>query len=515
MSIKTTEKAKRGIFRSPKRRFRKIEAIWGMVAILFFLLPGLPFLLGRFSNGALRFDPAQVKVNSLKFDSADGSRIEFRVKGRGVVVSSGVLVCHGVKYKFGQATELALSPCPTVKIALPLLDGTNLPVYENAEERWHSAIRRATIKSNAQYFLSNVLIPNSVCVKDIDLPAEHLQPKDAVTNLVWALPGEYYFGPDNMILINRLDRDDELTEIFKVTDKLSTMQHAACVVYEAKTRRIDTVCLGRSGKFEIVSGTASEFYPSPPVMPEGFFPLVNVMAPVQNEDIRLVDLCAIKSLQPERIADAVKKRNHESLSRVRRKLESGGPIKVLFYGDSITCGGSVMDPHESFPDLFMAKLKNNYAHSRINFINRGMGQTSASTRYLRFQEEVLSEHPDLLVIEFINDYRANSELVDRAYKSILNEAKAAGIDVILCTPHLLNPLCFGYASWQKMASHPYINQVRALSKQNGVALCDLALRWQHCQAEGTPPNWLLTDGVIHLNERGHQIYAEELLRCFD
>jgi hypothetical protein len=57
--------------------------------------------------------------------------------------------------------------------------------------------------------------------------------------------------------------------------------------------------------------------------------------------------------------------------------------------------------------------------------------------------------------------------------------------------------------------------LRELASNNDyVALADVFERWTHLNKEGFHPDWLYVNGLNHPNNRGHAIYAEELLRCF-
>ena len=278
-----------------------------------------------------------------------------------------------------------------------------------------------------------------------------------------------------------------LLTVFGITKDFSLNKHSTAVLYEAKTRRIDTLCLNKVGKIELVRGLPAEFAPVPPLLPDGFIALANILAPTENAALANSDICPLQNEVPIKIDAALKKEKRAALKNVREKLESGALVKILFYGDSITCGGSVMEPSESFPEIFAKELGVRYPHAQLVGINRGVGETSCKTRYRRFSGEVLSQKPDLVIIEFVNDYQLPPETIENAYNSILTQAKTAGVEVIICTPHLLKPLVFGYSSWEKMAQHPYILQVRDLSKKHNIALCDVASRWLHIRQEGVLP----------------------------
>ena len=44
---------------------------------------------------------------------------------------------------------------------------------------------------------------------------------------------------------------------------------------------------------------------------------------------------------------------------------------------------------------------------------------------------------------------------------------------------------------------------------------DASARWEHLHREGIPYVTLLLNGINHPDDRGHALFADELIRCFD
>ena len=61
---------------------------------------------------------------------------------------------------------------------------------------------------------------------------------------------------------------------------------------------------------------------------------------------------------------------------------------------------------------------------------------------------------------------------------------------------------------------PYVLALRDFARDHGLALADAAARWEHLAQEGIPYVTLLHNGINHPDDRGHLLFAEELLRCF-
>ena len=106
------------------------------------------------------------------------------------------------------------------------------------------------------------------------------------------------------------------------------------------------------------------------------------------------------------------------------KEKQKGEVRVVYLGDSIFEGWSV-----ARPDFFEGKP----------FYNRGISGQVTAQMVLRFQEDVVDLHPDVLVLKAgINDIAENAGAYDQQktlnnIKSIVQLAKANKIKVVLCS----------------------------------------------------------------------------------
>jgi len=106
------------------------------------------------------------------------------------------------------------------------------------------------------------------------------------------------------------------------------------------------------------------------------------------------------------------------------KEKHKGEVRVVFLGDSIFEGWSV-----ARPDFFQGKP----------YFNRGISGQVTAQMLLRFQEDVINLHPDVLVLKAgINDIAENAGAYDQQktlnnIKSIVQLAKANKIKIVLCS----------------------------------------------------------------------------------
>ena len=101
-----------------------------------------------------------------------------------------------------------------------------------------------------------------------------------------------------------------------------------------------------------------------------------------------------------------------------------GPVKVVFYGDSIT------DAWESNGGTFFPGKP---------YLNRGISGETTPQMLVRFRQDVVNLHPEAVVIlAGTNDIAGNTgpstpEMIEDNFKSMVEIAKANGIRVILAS----------------------------------------------------------------------------------
>jgi hypothetical protein len=285
--------------------------------------------------------------------------------------------------------------------------------------------------------------------------------------------------------------------------------------YRIYRTRIDTVAVDSAGQIKLFSGQPTAFAPTPPALPAGMLPLANILAPPFERPLDSKSVMPIESLSLSRDASSdVLEANKQALAKTIGKLAAGQPVKITFCGDSVACGCFASKMERSFPYVFLDKLKKRYPKSQVGFTNVCIGGANSSKVFPKVEAEALPQHPDLLIIEFVNDLSLPAEEVRKNYAKLFAGAKLGGAEVIVCLPHLPSPNFYGVKSWKNVASRSYYGLVRELAHKNQVAVADVAWRWENSLREGMNPLLLLADRANHPNDRGHEIYAEELMRCF-
>jgi lysophospholipase L1-like esterase len=396
-------------------------------------------------------------------------------------------------------------------IAVPSVAPIQVENYLNQRSDWQSAMRKMTVVCNPSLFMKETLVPESLKVTLLNRYSAN--PTKAETKPQYGLAN--FTSSAFQFKLN-----EQYVNVLGLNKEIGKSQEAL-IQYSANAHRLDTLTVDHEGQLKLELGMPTDLAPVPPRIPKDESPLVNILA--ESGDMKLTTADIFPRIAPT-ANDLSKDLEHERqengcLRHVCQKLRTGKPLRIIFYGDSITCGGSIENPKSAFYNLFTEDLKKRYSHSTVIAINKGLGGTATNTRVPEFDKEILSEHPDLLVVEFVNNFGLAKEDTERHYETILTKSKSHSIDVILCTPHLLAPDYFpksyGIKSWEMVAKHSYVDQIRGLAKRYHTGLADIAWRWEHLQVEGLAPALLLTDKKLHINERGHEMYAEELQKCLE
>lgn len=214
-------------------------------------------------------------------------------------------------------------------------------------------------------------------------------------------------------------------------------------------------------------------------------------------------------------------------------LVENGPINIVAFGDSVTHGA--LDVCNNYETVYWNLLKKKINAVRdaisVNAINAGISGTTAEGSLPRLQRDVLSHHPDLVIVCFgLNDVCAFPlESYIGALKVIFTECQNAGADVIFMTPNMLNTYVSGddimkifneegyvgfagitakYQNEGKMDE--YMAAAIAAAKECGVTVCDCYAQWKKLAQKGVDTTKLLSNRINHPTIEMHNLFADML-----
>lgn len=185
---------------------------------------------------------------------------------------------------------------------------------------------------------------------------------------------------------------------------------------------------------------------------------------------------------------------------------------IVAFGDSITAGkAGNISKEEHFLSILGSKLGDGFT-----LINAGVGGNSAREAMARYEKDVLSHDPDLIMLEFggnnhdlqVVERRVSDEEF-REHLRVFKEKLPPHCKVLVMTfPPIINEL----HSYHKLAPEKDLDGdlesqrqiVRDFAAENGYPLLDLHKLMYEDRYE-----LLLPDGVHH-NRAGHALMGEKL-----
>lgn len=193
--------------------------------------------------------------------------------------------------------------------------------------------------------------------------------------------------------------------------------------------------------------------------------------------------------------------------------------KVIFFGDSITQMGAK-------PGGYIVKMTEALAQKNLSsdyeLIGAGVGGNKVYDLYLRMDDDVLAQDPDIVVVWVgVNDvwhktmYGTGTDIdkFEKFYTAIINKLLDRHIRVILVTPAVIGEKT-DFTNQQDGDLNAYSQVIRNLAQKFHCGLVDLREVFHTYELQHNPGNkesGILTVDRVHLNETGNQFVADKML----
>ena len=192
--------------------------------------------------------------------------------------------------------------------------------------------------------------------------------------------------------------------------------------------------------------------------------------------------------------------------------------KVVFFGDSITAAGIRPGGYIKVMDSLIKQegQENNY-----ELAGAGVSGDKIYDLYLRIEEDVLKQSPDIVVIYVgVNDvwHKASSGTgtdypkFGKFYEAVVKKLQNAGIKVIVCTPAVIGEKTDN-SNQQDGDLNFYSNWLRSFTAKNEIPLVDLRNGFIQYNLKNNPQNkesGILTTDRVHLTPAGNLFVAESM-----
>ncbi|GAB3504397.1 SGNH/GDSL hydrolase family protein [Emticicia fontis] len=202
-------------------------------------------------------------------------------------------------------------------------------------------------------------------------------------------------------------------------------------------------------------------------------------------------------------------------------LTQDKPTKVILFGDSITQAGVG-------PTGYITKMKETLEKQGIKdkyqLIGAGIGGNKVYDLFLRMEDDVLNQNPDVVVIYIgVNDVWHKSSMgtgtdADKFvgfYTAIIKKLQSKGIKVICCTPAAIGERNDNSNPQDGDMNH-YSNLIRGIASKFDCPLVDLRKEFTAYNVKNNPQNkesGILTTDRVHLNDTGNQMVADLILKA--
>ncbi|MDD4871926.1 MAG: SGNH/GDSL hydrolase family protein [Kiritimatiellae bacterium] len=288
------------------------------------------------------------------------------------------------------------------------------------------------------------------------------------------------------------------------------------ISYKYAQMRIDSAVLSSEGKIIFKRGEPHTVTPHVPVLKKDEKRLVNIFISGRPTALTSDNLFPITETSYPEPARTVPSIAEVRVPKTMKKLQSGEPLKILAWGDSVTT-------FQRWQKMFVERLQAKFPKAKIELVTEAWGGRNTSS-YLaeppgsvhNYKEKVLDQKPDLIVSEFVNDAGLKPEQVETRYQKLLTDFQSIGAEWIILTPHYTRPDWMGLKSQRDIDEdpRPYVKGLRLFSEKHNVALADASLRYGRLWRQGIPYLTLMENNINHPNVFGHSLFADSLMALF-
>jgi lysophospholipase L1-like esterase len=203
------------------------------------------------------------------------------------------------------------------------------------------------------------------------------------------------------------------------------------------------------------------------------------------------------------------KLNHP-LPVVSRRLAQGRQLTIVALGASSTQGVGASSAAASYPARLEVELHALFPHMAISVFNKGVGGDDAGQMLARFERDVLSIEPDLLIWQAGVNAALKNWPLDQFVESMtagIERAHAAGIDVMLMGPQ--NAPAYVNAPHRREFS----DHMMLLSRVKDVPIFPRFRAMTHWMASGAfRPNEIVQPDGLHMTDASYYCLARLVAR---
>jgi lysophospholipase L1-like esterase len=189
-------------------------------------------------------------------------------------------------------------------------------------------------------------------------------------------------------------------------------------------------------------------------------------------------------------------------------------ITIVAHGHSVPAGyfkTPEIRTFDSYPSLLHQRLASLFPTAAIEMVVTAIGGEASSSGANRFEKDVLSIKPDIVLIDYaLNDRGIGLKTSRENLEKMISQCTERKIKVILLTP---TPDQTEDILQTETPLNSFQEMIRQLAIQTKVAMVDSYEAFRQRVASGTPLPQLMSQ-VNHPNRQGHELVADLLLSLF-
>lgn len=198
----------------------------------------------------------------------------------------------------------------------------------------------------------------------------------------------------------------------------------------------------------------------------------------------------------------------EPLQRTAMLVREGQPIKIVAIGSSSTQGFAATSAERTYPRQLARLLSRRLGGIPVEVVNKGIGGQLAANMLERFERDVLSEYPALVIWQTGTNDMVRSVPITEFRAQIadgIERLKAAGIDVIVMSPQYY-PRVENASNFQS-----YIDSMQALAGSHRVSLfCRYTVMREWAVRRNGDFERTLASDRFHMSDAGYYCLAKLL-----
>jgi acyl-CoA thioesterase I len=199
------------------------------------------------------------------------------------------------------------------------------------------------------------------------------------------------------------------------------------------------------------------------------------------------------------------------LPRTEARLKSGEPLKVVAIGSSSTVGLWVLSSAATYPEVMRRELLRLQSNARIDVVNSGRVGDTIPGNLARFERDVFSFQPDLVVWQLgTNDVAWGGHPDDQLSNQVVQGVralKANGADVILMDLQF-SPMVLASSYYSRMQAI-----VSEAAQQEHVGLFSRFALMHNSIDAGVPQGALVSFDGLHNSAEGYDCIGRALARA--